>query len=406
VVLYQFCDAMDIEFLPFYGWVGIWAGLFTIVLAVTDSSVIIKHLTRFTNEIFVVLIAGIYIYSALELLVKEFETDALISYSTALSALVLALGTFAIVVGMRTIRKGGFLRAWARDFLADFGAVIAIATMSGIAYFMRDTTSLAHIEIPTKVSFNPADYLVNIFELPVWGIALAVVPAIFATCLIFLDQQITARVVNAPQHNLRKGPGYHLDLAIIGVLVMICSVFRLPWLVAATIRSLNHLNILSTTHTEAEVGKTTEVMDRVIENRLSGFFVHLLIGCSIALAPFLALVPQACLYGLFLYMGIVLLGGVQFFDRLTLWIRDPKRYPRTHYLRNVPMLSVHIFTAIQLVCFVCLWVIKSGPPMVALLFPVLLFLMVPIRMLLGKFFDPKYLEALDSEESLEEEPEW
>jgi carbonic anhydrase/mannitol/fructose-specific phosphotransferase system IIA component (Ntr-type) len=406
-VLYDFCASRpDLPFLPFYAWVGIWSGLFTVILALTDASVLIRKLTRFTDEIFVLLIAVIFIYKAVGLLIAEFQSDAALSYATAMSAMVLALGTFAIVIGLRAVRQSGLLRASARNFLADFGAAIAIVTMSAIGFFMRDSSNLPHVELPATVSYNPADYLVDIFALPPAWIAGAMLPALFACILIFLDEQITARVVNAPQHHLKKGPGYHLDLVIVGVLITLCSVFRLPWLVAATVRSLNHVNALSTTHPQSEVGKTSEVTDAVVENRVSGLLIHILIGSSIAFAGLLSYVPQACLYGIFLYMGIVSLGGIQFFERVTLWVRDPKRYPRTHYLRKVSTRSVHIFTLIQLVCFGLLWAVKSGPPTIALLFPVVLMAMVPVRWFIGRFFSDEELEALDGEETPEDEAEW
>ena len=55
---------------------------------------------------------------------------------------------------------------------------------------------------------------------------------LFAAILIFLDQQITARVVNAPAFKLQKGPGYHLDLLLVGGLTALCSLLGWPWLVA------------------------------------------------------------------------------------------------------------------------------------------------------------------------------
>ena len=67
------------------------------------------------------------------------------------------------------------------------------------------------------------------------------------TVLVFLDQNITARLVNSPDNNLQKGESYHLDLGVVGLLVGACSVFGLPWLVAATVRSLNHVRSLATT---------------------------------------------------------------------------------------------------------------------------------------------------------------
>ena len=35
----------------------------------------------------------------------------------------------------------------------------------------------------------------------------------------------------------------NLDLAIVGLLVGLCSMLGLPWLVAATVRSLNHVRV-------------------------------------------------------------------------------------------------------------------------------------------------------------------
>ena len=50
---------------------------------------------------------------------------------------------------------------------------------------------------------------------PWWvDVFLAPVLAILATILIFMDQQITAVIVNRKEHKLKKGGGYHLDLLV------------------------------------------------------------------------------------------------------------------------------------------------------------------------------------------------
>ena len=43
---------------------------------------------------------------------------------------------------------------------------------------------------------------------------------------------------------LQKGCGYHLDLFVIALLVLVCSVLGLPLFVAATVQSLNHVKSL------------------------------------------------------------------------------------------------------------------------------------------------------------------
>ena len=43
---------------------------------------------------------------------------------------------------------------------------------------------------------------------------------------------------------LQKGCGYHLDLTICTICIVICSLCGLPWYVAATVRSMAHINSL------------------------------------------------------------------------------------------------------------------------------------------------------------------
>jgi hypothetical protein len=39
----------------------------------------------------------------------------------------------------------------------------------------------------------------------------------------------------------QKGGGYHLDMLIVGVLMVFLSLFGLPWYVAATVSALAHI---------------------------------------------------------------------------------------------------------------------------------------------------------------------
>lgn len=64
---------------------------------------------------------------------------------------------------------------------------------------------------------------------PFWSAFLAIVPALLGTILIFMDQQITAVIINRKENKLKKGCGYHLDLFILAILIQICSIMGLPW---------------------------------------------------------------------------------------------------------------------------------------------------------------------------------
>jgi hypothetical protein len=292
-----------------------------------------------------------------------------------------------------------------REFLADFGPTLAILLMAVIAFLASDAISLDPLPAPDHVQTTTGrSWLVPFAETPRWVIWLSIVPALLCSLLVFLDQNITARLVNSPDNNLQKGEAYHLDLLVVGVLIAACSIFGLPWLVAATVRSLNHVRSLATTEDIVDkAGASHTHILHVRENRLTGVAIHLLIGISLLLLPLIKYIPLSVLFGLFLYMGVVSMKGNQFFERLSLWATDPALYPRTHFVRRVPWRVMHVFTVIQLVCLVVLWFVKTSAW--GLLFPLFVAMLVPVRFLLGKLFEPQYLAALDAEENPEEEEE-
>ncbi len=387
-ILYDLCQRFQIDYLTTLSWVGLWTAFFLLLLTAVDASCWVRFFTRFTDDTFAALIAAIYIFEAIRKLIQLF-VDQEVRYDTALLSLVLALGTFWIATNLSHFRRSVFLRRQAREFLADFGPAIAIAVMTGVAVSMHQV-DLRTLEVPTQVATTSGrGWFVNPLDAPRWVWLASVLPAILATILVFLDHNITARLVNSPDHKLKKSGAYHQDLALVGLLIAVCSLFGLPWLVAATVRSLNHVRSL------AAVDKNGRITG-VVETRVSGLMVHALIGCSLLVLPLLSLIPMPVLFGMFLYMGVASIGGNQFFERLTLWFMDPTHYPPTHYLRAVPMKVVHSYTLIQAVCLAGLWFVKASSA--AIIFPLLIALLVPVRMALGRIFKKEHIALLDAEE--------
>lgn len=48
-------------------------------------------------------------------------------------------------------------------------------------------------------------------------------------------------MVNNPDNGMKKPAAYHLDLLVLGCIVLVSSLLGLPWMCAATIQSLNHV---------------------------------------------------------------------------------------------------------------------------------------------------------------------
>ena len=66
---------------------------------------------------------------------------------------------------------------------------------------------------------------------------------------------------------LQKGGGYHLDLMIVAVLIIICSLFGLPWFVAATVLSINHVRSLTRESETSAPGEKPQFLGK-FENML------------------------------------------------------------------------------------------------------------------------------------------
>lgn len=391
-ILYRMCDQNDLPFLPTLGWIGLWTGLILIIMAVTEASCLIRYFTRFTDEIFAALISMIFIYDAVNELMKAFAAQS-VDYGSAFFTLILGVGTFVIALKLAALRKTPYLRPGLRNFLADFGTAIAILAMSLLAAYFGEV-SLERLAVPD--SLQPSidrPWFVNPLDAPTWIWFASIIPAFLVSILVFIDQNITGSLLNSMEFDFKKGFGFHLDLVVVGVLLMVCSLFGLPWMVTATVRSINHVRSLQLTD---EDGKAY-----TLETRLTGLMIHILIGCSLFALNLVKLIPMPVLFGLFLYMGFTSMSGNQLFSRLALWATDPKQYPSTAYVRAVPNKVIHKFTAIQMVCLAGLWFIKKSA--IGLLFPMAIALLVPVRFALDKFFEPSHLALLDSHETPEEE---
>lgn len=60
----------DFDYLEFRLWIGLWSGIFCLVLVATDASFLVQYFTRFTEEGFSALISFIFIYDAFKKMIK------------------------------------------------------------------------------------------------------------------------------------------------------------------------------------------------------------------------------------------------------------------------------------------------------------------------------------------------
>nr|XP_029727236.1 sodium-driven chloride bicarbonate exchanger-like isoform X11 [Aedes albopictus] len=445
-IVYDFCMRVGWDYLTFRFWIGTWVTVILVILVAIDASALVCYITRFTEENFACLIAFIFIYKAVENVLhigtdyplntagskydcsclppgdKPLSTEiihewaqydkktcallngTLTGYDCSkpeyisdvfLMSIILFIGTYIISVILKDFKNALFFPSNIRQFVSDFAVIIAIFSMSTLDYVTNVPTPKLEVPREFKPTIPDRGWLVQPFheKNPIWSPVLAVLPALLGTILIFMDQQITAVIINRKEHKLKKGCGYHLDLFVLALLIQLCSLMGLPWFVAATVLSINHVNSLKQESETAAPGEKPQFLG-VREQRVTHILIFLTIGCSVLLTPLLSHIPMPVLYGVFLYMGAASLKGLQFFDRLMIMLMPIKYQPDYMFLRQVPIRRVHLFTLIQLACLVMLWVIKSFSS-TSILFPLMLVVMIGIRKSLDFLFTRRELKILD-----------
>ncbi|XP_023335287.1 electroneutral sodium bicarbonate exchanger 1 [Eurytemora carolleeae] len=429
-IVFDFCKAQEWNYLSFRLCIGAWIGLILIILVATDASAMVCYITRFTEENFATLIAVIFIIKAVDKLLsigaktpihpsdcfcipeEEFpgwnksmsmllagdDNDIGLKSKQACSfqammnntitdvhghesvgchyvpnaflmSCLIFVGTFLISFHLKKFKTQNFFPTVVRQYISDFAVVIAILSMTLTDMMVGvDTPKLS---VPDK--FAPTlptrDWLIHpLADNPWYTPILALVPALLGSILIFMDQQITAVIVNRKEHQLLKGGGYHLDLLI-------------------------YFRSLTRESEGAAPGEKPQFLG-IREQRVTHVLIFITVGLSVFMTPILSKIPMPVLYGVFLYMGVASLNGLQFFDRILLLFMPKKYQPDYPYLRQVQINRVHLFTLVQVCCFVALWLIKSFKQ-TSILFPVMLVIMIGVRKGLDFIFTKKELQVLD-----------
>ncbi|MBZ3887370.1 Band 3 anion transport protein [Sciurus carolinensis] len=416
---FSFCENNGMEYIVGRAWIGFWLILLVVLVVAFEGSFLVRFISRYTQEIFSFLISLIFIYETFSKLIKIFQDHPLKnSYdpplmikskpqnplpNTALFSLVLMVGTFSFAIMLRKFKNSSYFPGKLRRVIGDFGVPISILIMVLVDNFVKGTyTQKLSVPDGLKVSNSTArGWIIHPLGLysnfPIWMMFASALPALLVFILIFLESQITTLIVSKPERKMIKGSGFHLDLLLVVGMGGVAALFGMPWLSATTVRSVTHANALTVMGKASTPGATAQIQE-VKEQRISGLLVSVLVGLSIFMEPILSRIPLAVLFGIFLYMGVTSLSGIQLFDRILLLCKPPKYHPDVPFVKRVRTWRMHMFTGIQIICLAVLWAVKSTSASLAL--PFILILTVPLRrLLLPLIFSKLELQCLDADDS-------
>lgn len=396
-------EKMSLPFLPLYAWTGIWTSGILLASSFTSASNLVKYLTRFTDEIFSTLISFIFVVEAAQNIGRSFTNPAS-SLTKGLLTLIVAVSTYVTAGTLRGLRSTVYFNKSVRKNVSNFGPTLGVVAGALIARWARLSGGLAatlpSLTIPTTFATTSGrPWMIPLWDLPVWARWGALLPALMATVLLFLDQNITVRLVNNPQYKMEKGrrpgnmlDGMHADMLIISILTFFTSLVGLPWLVAATVRSISHVRALSVFDAAGKLKST-------IEQRLTGLSIHGLIGACVLFdkpRAVLTQIPTPVLMGLFMFLGTSALPGNEMWERIKGLFVDTDIAPPARWAA-VPRKVTVLFTAIQIACLGAMVYVKESP--VGVLFPVVIALLAPLRFALEKsgVVKKEYMDILDED---------
>eukprot|EP00095_Tigriopus_kingsejongensis_P000918 maker-scaffold186_size273091-snap-gene-1.39 protein:Tk00918 transcript:maker-scaffold186_size273091-snap-gene-1.39-mRNA-1 annotation:"hypothetical protein DAPPUDRAFT_40435" len=431
-IIFSIAEDFEIDFLAFYAMTGLWNTFFLILYSFCNMSVLMKYSSRSTEEIFSNFITIAFITDSTKNMVKTFNqhywsencasdqhaagVEALTSPLAVASSnitghavehsmechpdvcflsLILMLGTLWLGVTLFDFTKTPFLNKRKREILSDYALPVSVVVFSLIGTILFSGVQVK--TFPYKPTSNVFQ-VVNFAALSVGSVFGAMGLGFSLSLLFFMDQNISAAMVNSPDNKLQKGNAYHWDLLVVGLINAFLCIFGLPFLHAVLPHSPLHVKCLADTEERVENGYVRDIVVWVRETRLTNLFSNILIGISMLFLGFvLTYIPTPVLDGLFLYLAITALYGNQMFERISLLFMEQSAYPPNHYIRQVPQRKIHLFTACQCCQLLILCAFGFAPwPYAKMIFPLVILVFLPIRhIIIPLFVEKKYLDVLD-----------
>jgi hypothetical protein len=403
-ILYTTCTQYGLPFFGTYAWIGIWTSIILMAVAVTSSSNLVRFFTKFTDETFAALVACIFCVESAKKIIMMFFNPS-ISSTLAMGSALTALVTLGSALAISNFKRSPYGPEGIRNLIGDFAPTFAIGIGCVFAAWVAGNYGFTFEALSLPASLAPSvarPWVTDIMAVPNWVKLAALAPAPACAILLYMDQNITTRLVNASK-GLKKPGAYHLDMFWLSLITAVTSICGLPWICASTVHSLTHVKSLTDVKQDPATGR--EEVTGVTETRWTPLVLNLLIGASILfLKDILGQIPMCVLSGIFFYLGLAAMRGNEFLERVGMTlITDPAKMPSSSPLtKSVALPTLKKFTIMQIACLAVMWWIKGSPA--AMLFPILIAALGPVRMVAGKagWFTQEELNALD--EQVETDP--
>ena len=302
-IIYDISQDLDVEFYSLYACVGLFNSFFLILYGIFGLNSLIKFSTRSIEEIFSLFIVVCFTVDAYGDFIENIgETYfQLNTKSIPLLFFFLKNGTLILAVKLFGFKFSKFLSPSFRDTISDYALPIAVVIFSFVGSYGFQSVQVPVYPVDGHVEFTASD----LSGLTPTAIGISLILGFTVSLLFFMDQGVSAQLVDSPVHHLKKGNANDLDLIVVAVINIFLSIFGLPWMHGLLPHSPLHVQALADYEERLVSGIPQRVITFVRETRLAAIFCHILIAIVVSFLPnVFSYIPVPVLDGLFVYCAV------------------------------------------------------------------------------------------------------
>ena len=406
VTIYTLATQWGVNFVPFYAWSQIWAAFLLVALAAINACDSLKYVTRFSCEIFGILIALLYLYTGIEGIVSALANTNR-DFSAGLLQFIISIGTLYVARLLSSAKEWSILTDASRELVSDYGATLSIllwSTVPTMAANRLQDDDIPTLFVPLKFETTSGrGWFVDFTDLPIWAIFAAAFPGLIIAILFFFDHNVSSLLAQDSELKLKKGSAFHLDFLVIGVGVLLTGLLGIPptnGLIPQAPLHTKSLTVMKRLHIDG-IPTNDFYIHKVHEQRLSNLLQSILCGvvCFRPFSDALREIPTSVLYGLFLFLGASSFDGNEFAYRMGLTVMDTRLRETTIHpyacVKNVSFQSLRNYTLVQAILCIIIFGITFTDA--GVIFPVLIALLIAVRIyILPRWFSVEDLNYLDA----------
>lgn len=399
-------DRLSLDFLPWMGWIVIWAGVLVAFIASFKPWAMppTRQFTQFTWEIVQMFVGLTFMRHGVEETINFFMGHA----SNASALLSLWLVTISFLLGTLidgSIRMSKCLSWKFRQMVADFGPafiVLALIALSEIPKLSK--ISLSRLDMPRcgyhSDNFTKLGTLVRLSAVPLWAIFLALILGVLLVGLVFIDHDCTSSFLTSRDTGQLKEQNLtyrRRDLLILAASFILSGLLGLPLCYGLFPQSIRHIVALtskrsisnSDLESQDSIFSSEDSRGKVRVQRVSSLLVSLTIGIPLLpkVAWLLNKVPQSIILGYCLQMGVLCFKGLGL-----------RKHLSTAIFKSNPdgpsLIAVRVYIITQIACVAAIFAVSCTQA--ALIFPLFLLTAVWLRhYVMGRVFHKEEFEMLD-----------